>query len=293
MVTLVKKTINRKVVYYLRHNIRVKGKHKTVERYLGDRLPKDLEYVMLDFFRRIHRKGYEHVEKTKKKWTTAERRIPESVIKKNLKEFGIRFTYNTNRIEGSTLSIKDTFSVIERGMTPDNKPIEDIKEAENHFKVFNEMLELKNLNLSLVLKWHYGIFKDTKKDVAGKVRDYQVKISGSKFMPPSPVEINPMLKEFFRWLDKNWDRYDAVDLAGLAHLKFVTIHPFGDGNGRISRLIMNWILWRKDYPMFIIEYRNRVRYYTSLERAQVKKNQFIFLGWFTKNYIRFIEKEFK
>lgn len=291
MVTLVKKKSGKKTVYYLRHNIRVKGKYKTVEKYLGSRLPKNIESVMLNFFRQVHAKEYKHLERLKSQAIAAKKKMPRSIAEKNLKDFGIRFTYNTNRIEGGTLSLRDTFTVISGGVSPENKPLSDVKEAESHYKVFTEMLKTKKINRSVILRWHYEMFKDTQPGIAGKLRDYQVKISGSKFKPPSPVELNALLRDFFRWLDKNLDRYDPMDLAGLAHLKFVTIHPFGDGNGRMSRLIMNWILWKRRYPMFVIQYKNRNRYYSALERAQIKENSFVFLGWFVRNYIKFARTE--
>jgi Fic family protein len=287
MVTIIKKKIGKKTIHYLRHTLRFKGKYKTVEKYLGDKLPKNLESVMLDFFQEIYKEKYKEIGQLNKKGKI----LPKSIKKKNLRDFGIRFTYNTNRIEGSTLSLKDTFGVIDDGISPENKPLSDIKEAENHFKVFMKMLEIKRINLHTVLEWHYEIFKETKPDIAGKIRDYEVKISRSKFVPPVPVELNALLKDFFRWLDKNIDKYSAVDLAGLAHLKFVTIHPFGDGNGRISRLIMNWVLYKKKQPMFIIEYKNRGMYYSALEKAQIKNNNFIFLAWFLRNYIKFLRRE--
>ncbi len=287
MVTIVKKKIGKKIVYYLRHTLRFKGKYKTVEKYLGHRLPKNLESIMLDFFQEIYKEKYKEIGQLNKKGKI----LPKSIKEKNLKDFGIRFTYNTNRIEGSTLSLKDTFRVIDDKISPENKPLSDIREAENHFKVFMKMLETKRINLQTVMVWHYEIFKETKPDIAGKVRNYGVKISKSKFVPPAPVELNALLKNFFRWLDKNMNKYTAIDLAGLAYLKFVTIHPFGDGNGRIARLIINWILYRKNYPMFIIEYKNRSRYYSALEKAQIKNNNFIFLAWFLKNYTKFLRRE--
>jgi Fic family protein len=289
MVIIVKKKIGKKIVYYLRHTFRFKGGYKTVEKYLGDKLPRNLESIMLDFFRKIYEAKYNEIEKLIKN----ARMLPKSVKEKNLRDFGIRFTYNTNRIEGSTLSLKDTFGVIEEGISPENKPLADVKEAENHFKVFMKILEIEKINLHTVLKWHYEIFKDTKPDIAGKIRNYGVKISRSKFLPPAPVELNALLKDFFGWLNKNMNKYSAIDLAGLAHLKFVTIHPFGDGNGRISRLIMNWVLHRKNYPMFIIEYKNRRNYYSALEKAQIKENAFIFLAWFLRQYIKFLKSESK
>jgi len=287
VVTIVKKKIGRKTFYYLRHTLRYKRGYKTVEKYVGDRLPKNLESVMLEFFQSIYEEKYNEIEQLTKKGEI----LPKSIKKKNLRDFGIRFTYNTNRIEGSTLSLRDTFEVIDERISPKNKPMSDIKEAENHFNVFMKMLEIKKIDLPTVMAWHHEIFRETKPDIAGKIRDYGVKISRSKFVPPTPVELNALLKDFFRWLNRNMDSYCAVDLAGLAHLMFVTIHPFGDGNGRISRLIMNWVLYKKNYPMFIIEYKNRSRYYSALERAQIKNNNFIFLAWFLKNYINFLRRE--
>lgn len=165
--------------------------------------------------------------------------------------------------------------------------MEDIKEAETHKKVFYEMLEhKKDLSLQIVLYWHKKLFENTKQDIAGKIRIHQVAISGSKFVPPFPAELNTLLKEFFDWYNKNKDKLQPVELAALVHLKFVTIHPFSDGNGRISRLMMNFVLNRHGYPMLNIPYDKRTSYYNALERAQVKKNELIFLQWFFRRYLK-------
>ena len=99
-----------------------------------------------------------------------------------------------------------------------------------------------------------------------------------------PAELDFLLKEFFDWYNKNKNKLNPVELAALAHLKFVTIHPFSDGNGRISRLIMNFVLNNKGFPMLDIPYTNRNSYYNALERTQIKKNELIFLQWFFKRY---------
>ncbi len=130
------------------------------------------------------------------------------------------------------------------------------------------------------------LFNKTKPEIAGKLRTYRVGIGQSRFIPPPHVEVYPMLTEFFQWYNKNKNKLHPVELASLAHLKFVTIHPFGDGNGRISRLIMNFILDRKKYSMLDIQYEERNGYYNSLERSQLKKEERIFLQWFVKKYIR-------
>ena len=140
--------------------------------------------------------------------------------------------------------------------------------------------------LSVILHWHKKLLGDTKPDIAGKVRRHQVEISGSKFTPPSPVEVDPLLGDFFKWYSRNKGKVHPIELAALTHLKFVTIHPFTDGNGRISRLLMNFVLNKHRYPLLNISYKNRSSYYTALERAQVKKYEAIFVQWFFKRYIK-------
>lgn len=151
---------------------------------------------------------------------------------------------------------------------------------------FDILKSKKNLSLQEVIDWHWKLFNKTKKDIAGKIRKYQLAIRGSKFTPPTPLKVYPMLTEFFDWYNKNKNKLHPIELAAIAHLKFVTIHPFGDGNGRISRLIMNFVLAKKKYPMLDIPYEERNSYYNALERSQVKKEDRIFLQWFIKKYIK-------
>ena len=152
--------------------------------------------------------------------------------------------------------------------------------------VFYEMLNYeKDLSLQIVLYWHKKLFEDTKEDIAGKIREHGVQISRSKFSPPTPVELQILLKEFFDWYNQNKNKVFPIELAALVHLRFVTIHPFSDGNGRISRLMMNFVLHKYGFPMLDIPYEKRTGYYNSLERSQVKKNELIFLQWFFKKYV--------
>jgi len=99
------------------------------------------------------------------------------------------------------------------------------------------------------------------------------------------LEMQFLLKEFFDWYNKNKKKMHPVELAALVHLKFVTVHPFSDGNGRISRLMMNFILHKNGFPMLDILYEKRTSYYNALERAQLKKNGMIFLQWFFRKYL--------
>jgi len=105
-----------------------------------------------------------------------------------METFITRFTYDTNRIEGSTLTLRETADLLEKGITPGTRPLSDVKEAESHRNVFCELLDYKkDLSLSSILYFHKKQFESTKSDIAGIIRSHQVAISGSKFMPPFPA----------------------------------------------------------------------------------------------------------
>jgi Fic family protein len=101
----------------------------------------------------------------------------------------------------------------------------------------------------------------------------------------SPIELDFLIPEFFSWLRVSWRTLHSVVLAGLVHLKLVTIHPFGDGNGRVTRIGMNYVLYRKRYPMVDIPYTRRAGYYWALEQTQVKHDDGPFVRWFLRRYL--------
>jgi len=288
MAIIRKRTIGKQTYYYLEHTIRKDGKIEKREHYLGKQLPKNIEDLKKEFLSQLYQeRWYPVLEKIKKAFAQETRRTPPSAREEELEKFAIHFTYDTQKIEGSTLSLRETADLLTRGITPKAKSIRDVKEAEAHKALFDEMLKTKkDISYSLVLYWHKKLFQVTKPDLAGKIRAHQVAISGSTFLPPSPVEVYPLLQDFFKWYDKSKTKLHPTVLAALVHLKFVTIHPFGDGNGRISRLLMNFVLHRKNYPLLNIHYEGRAGYYTALERAQIKHMDFIFVQWFIKKYIK-------
>lgn len=288
MVTIKKKVLKGHTYYYLEHSVRKGKKVVKKEIYLGRKIPKNIDQIKKNFLDYIYKeKWYCDADRIKERFSKEKKIMPKSAREKELHNFAVRFTYDTQRIEGSTLTHRETAALLEQGITPKSKSIKDVKEAEDHRDLFYEIIKLKkDISLHLVLEWHWKLFHSTKSDIAGKIRKHQVAISGSKFMPPSPVEVYPTLTEFFKWYNKNKDRLHPVELAALTHLKFVTIHPFSDGNGRISRLIMNFVLNRKGYPMFDITYEGRNSYYNALERSQMKKIDAIFLQWLVRRYIK-------
>ncbi|MCD6547222.1 MAG: Fic family protein [Nanoarchaeota archaeon] len=287
MVEIKKKKIGKRTYYYLVHSVRRNGKVKKVEKYLGTKIPRNINKLKKEFLIGILRKEwYPILEKIKKNYLKEEMKLPKSAKEKELLNFAIRFTYDSQKIEGSTLTLRETANLLEKGILP-SKQIRDIKETQAHQKIFYEMINYKkDISLQIIIKWHRELFKESKPDIAGKIRETQVKIAGSKFVPPLPVEVYLLLKEFFRWYNKNKNKVNPVELAALAHLKLVTIHPFYDGNGRISRLVMNFILNKNKYPMMITPYENRNSYYNALEKSQIKKDETIFLRWFFKKYVK-------
>jgi Fic family protein len=288
MVVLKKRETKGKCAYYLSHTYRQNGKVKYKETYIGEKVPSNLGRIKNEFLQGIYKeKWFGDFESIKKAYSKEQGITPVEIRKKNLEAFAIRFTYDTNKIEGSKLTFRETGALLIDGISPKDRPIRDVKEAESHRKVFYEMIAYKGaLSIGIVLAWHKELFKETKPDLAGKIRDYNVYITNSTFRPPGALEVQTYILEFFRWYSGEEPEINPVELAALAHLKFETIHPFGDGNGRVGRLIMNFILHRNGYPMVDIKYQDRKGYYNALERSQTKRDNGIFVQWFFKKYIK-------
>lgn len=288
MVVVKKKVVDGREYYYLQHTVRAPAGVQAREKYLGAKLPSDVEAAKRDFLTEIYReRWYPLLDQVHLNYQNEKRTLPPSASQKRDRQFSIKFTYDTNRIEGSKLTYRETADLLERGLSPSQKPIEDIKEAEAHDKVFQEVLrQKKDLSMQTILMWHKKLFEETKPDIAGRIRAHQVAISRSRFMPPSPVEIQPLLREFFRWHDRNKRSMHPVELAAGVHLRFVTIHPFADGNGRMSRLMMNFVLHRHGFPLLNIPYEGRRGYYNALERSQVKENDSTFIQWLFRRYLK-------
>ena len=287
MVNVVKRRIGNQDYYYLYHDSK-KGKRKQHEVYLGKAIPEDIEERKKNLALEIERDEWiPELEKIHTNFKKEIKKTPPSIQEKNLKDFSIKFTYNTQRIEGSTLTLKDTILLLEDGLTPSNRPHRDIKETEIHQKLFLEIMKQKeDLSLDVVKKWHKKLFAQTKPDIAGLLRDYNVGIGQSKFTPPPHTAVNLLVTGFFKWYNANKQKLNPVELAALVHLKFVTIHPFGDGNGRTTRLMMNHVLNKFDYPLLNIDYSDRRSYYNALEKSQTKDDDLPFLQWFMKRYLK-------
>ncbi|MBI2657139.1 Fic family protein [Candidatus Woesearchaeota archaeon] len=263
--------------YYLAHSFRKEGKVIHREKYLGKVIPKNIEEIKEKFMRECMEDVIKKLKSIKNNFRKEWKRYPESIKKEMLTDLSINFTYNTNAIEGSTITLEETEDIIKNKISP-NKPLRDVQETINHsrafFKALNEKKELSN---HLILQWHEEIFRDTKADIAGKLRDYLVKVGN--YVAPDWQDLSKLMKEFIEWFGKS-KAINPVELAARAHYKFEKIHSFGDGNGRVGRLIIAYVLKRNKYPLLIIEYKRRKAYYHALGKSEDD-----FVNFFVRRYI--------
>ncbi len=282
---IIKRKKGKKEYFYLQYSFRKGHKVITREKYLGLEIPKDIDKIKADFKKELGNELYNRLDKIKEHFQAEWKKLPESIKEKEKEEIAIAFTYNTNAIEGSTITLGETREIIQDKIAP-NKPLRDIKETEAHNKVFLQMLNKKEKIINtLLLKWHKEIFGETKSDIAGRFRDYLVRVGS--YLAPDWREIQGLMKELIRLININSKKIYPVELAARSHYKFEKIHPFGDGNGRIGRLLMNHILWYAGYPMLIIEYKKRKSYYKALE-----KNENDFIRYFLRRYLAIHKKRY-
>lgn len=281
---IVTKKKGNKKYFYLKHSVRKRNRVITKEKYLGVEIPKDIKKIETVFRKEIQVNINKKLEAIKNNFQKEWKRIPESIKKKELEEISIAFTYNTNAIEGSSITLEETREIIHDKISP-NKPMRDVRETEAHSKVFLKMLDKqKEITNELILNWHREIFGETKPDMAGKYRDYLVKVGS--YLAPDWQEVKKMMNEMIEFIIKN-KKMNAVELSARAHYKFEKVHPFGDGNGRIGRLLMNLLLWKKGYPMLIIEYNKRKSYYRALQRDEDG-----FVSYYLRRYLAVHKKRY-
>lgn len=209
------------------------------------------------------------------------RPIPSAVLSRLRKQLIIEWTYNSNAIEGNTLSLKETQLVLEEGLTIGRKSLKEHLEATNHKDAIQFVEKLASSSDKIternIREIHSLILKEIDQRYAGKYRDIIVRITGSAHTPPEPIKV-PALMRSFEKKQLNKDADHPVIQAALAHFELVNIHPFVDGNGRTARLLMNLILIKNGYVPAVILKNDRKKYYDTLERANAgKKEDFIFL----------------
>lgn len=205
------------------------------------------------------------------------RPLPKSAVQKLREKFQIEMTYNSNAIEGNSLTLRETFLVINEGMTVKGKSLKDHLEAKDHHAALEYLYDLiakdkkHTLSEMLIRHLHQIIIQEIDKEWAGKYRNANVIIGGAKHTPPDALQVPQKMRNLIKWLNLQKNKMHIVELSALLHHKLVHIHPFFDGNGRTARLAMNLLLMRAGYPLVIILKNDRKKYYDILDKADSGK----------------------
>ncbi len=198
------------------------------------------------------------------------RPLSSAVVKRLEADFNLEMTFNSNAIEGNTLTLHETDMVLRRGITIGNKTLREHFEARNHEKALTFLRSViakrQKFSKELVLQLHHEIMREIDPD-AGFFRRTQVRILGTTHIPPNHLKIERLVDELVQWYYANENKIPAWLLAATVHFVIAHIHPFADGNGRTARLLMNLVLMQKGYPPAVILHVDRKKYYRVLREA--------------------------
>lgn len=264
----------KKKKYYLIHSYRIGEKTKRISRYLGsnlteknlEKLKKRAEEIILQQIKSQNPLEFELSQEEIEFYKSLEKNIKIEHFQIDWKRFTNEFTYNTNAIEGSTVKYPEVKALLNKEEYPANsdelETIEVAKAVE-----YLKTIKGKKLSIELIKKLHYLCFNKTK-HFAGELRNVEVVIrdgSGNIIHQGAPSkEILSLLNELISWYNKHIEKYPPLLMAALLHNQFEEIHPFQDGNGRVGRLLLNFVLITNNYPPVNIKLKNRQRYYSSL-----------------------------
>lgn len=201
-------------------------------------------------------------------------RLPNSTFRNRYEAFMTSLTHDSTAIEGNTLTLRETGSLLFETITPSSRPIKDILEVLNHREALDMLLSTEgDVSKDLTLNLHSIVMKGTlergMEGQLGRYRTVQVHIRGTDWMPPSPKDVPRDMATLLRWYTRNRKRLHPVVVASYFHIGFELVHPFVDGNGRVGRLLMNHILHRNGFPMVNIPNSRKNEYYDHLERGQL------------------------
>lgn len=294
MVYIEKRLVGKKEYYYIVKNVRLKGgKWEKIRKYAGDRKPSEDEVKKFA-------ESIESDKKTKARYLTKGQISLLRKIRIGYKDYLGKltehdflqfedatitsFTYNTNAIEGSTLSLQETGLVLTKSITPEGKALREVYGAVNMKEAYDFMRKMRGLNEQNIKKLHFIVMKNILTQELGEYRTVPVRIIGSMVQPPFPIDVSEQMKDIILWYNKNRNLH-PFELACLLHIRFEKIHPFRDGNGRVGRLIMNFVLLKAGFPLLDIKAAKKLLYYKTLEAAQIARKHKGFIDYSISAYL--------
>lgn len=281
--------------YYLSHSYRINGKVKKIVRYIGlnlrpeelERLRKEAEKSILE---KIKERNILEFELTKEEIEDYQRYDFEIEVyhlqKLDWKRFTESFTYNTNAIEGSTVHLPEVRDLLGHREKPHNA---DELESLNVAKAVQFIKKSKGkISVDLIKKIHFICFQGTK-PFTGELRKVEVVIKDGQgkiiHRGAQAKKVKALLEELCRWYEKHKNKYPPLLLAALVHNQFEKIHPFQDGNGRVGRLLLNYVLLQHHYPPLNVYLKDRNNYYLCLQKFDSKND--------VKSTLKFLISQYK
>jgi len=271
-----------KEYFYLTKSIRIgENKWKKVRVYLGNKRPtkedirkhsknieKQAEKYAKSSYVYLEEKDAETLQDLKESYMVWLKQTPSGLRKKLNEDFVIRFTYNTNAIEGNRLTLRQTALILKDKIIPSGIRANDYNEAINGKECLEFLKDYNGeINNSFLEKINRILTKNTDAVYQGRIRFFDVQIHGSKHVPPKHNQVKVLLLNMHKWWSSSKNKLHPFELAALVHHKLTWIHPFEDGNGRTARAVMNFVLMKKGFPMFFIPFEKREEYYNLLEKA--------------------------
>jgi len=271
--TEVKERNGRKYYYRVR-SVREEGKVRKKRVYLGkdikENLLSELEVAAdreLGVLESLLSDGQlERLDLIRRNWEEQ----PESTWENRYEVFVGRFTHDSTAIEGNTLTLAETSTVLFDGIAPGGGTIREVREVLNHRKAFDHLLARSDdIDESFIMSLHHHVMYDLLDSQLGTYRTVQVYIRGTDWMPAGPEDVPGDMRTLLKWYSRYHTRIHPLLQASYMHIGFETIHPFVDGNGRVGRLLLNFVLHRNGYPMVNIPNSRRFDYYDALEKGRL------------------------
>lgn len=270
--------VNGKKQNYLIYNKRENGKWTKKSKFMGigaltkkeiNEFKKKFETELkVEKVRLLSKEQASEIERLKQVYLDKLEKFSTDEFEKFENAFSTELTYNSNAIEGSSLSLAETSLIVNEDITPKGKSLREIYEAKNHVKAIEFIKNYKgDIDELFILKVHSIILKDISEKFAGRYRENPVKVLGSDFKFPIAEKVPQLVGNLVYWYHKNKKEMHPFELAILFSSKLVSIHPFIDGNGRISRLVMNFILYKNKYPRINIYMKQREEYLKAIRKA--------------------------
>jgi fido (protein-threonine AMPylation protein) len=291
MVSIKERTVKGKKYLYITATSSYKGERRRFEKSLGrkDSDPRELERKkefysdLLELKAVLHKvhmeaklKDFKYLPKFYSIYLSMIRNfysrylseLYPSELEKFIDNQRVKYIHHTTALEGNTLTLREAALVIEDGIAPKGKKLREIHEVENYKKVLRFLRSYKgDISLKMIRKLHSLIQRDIDDEQAGNFRRIEVGVVGSKFTPPPAIFVENELRSLIEWYEENPFDLHTFELAGIFHYRFAQVHPFVDGNGRVGRELMNFILERNGYPPLILEVSDREEYLKRLQKA--------------------------